>query len=52
MPWTTKDVDRKKKGLSPSQKKKWVATANGVLKSGKPDSSAIRIANSVTKKGK
>jgi uncharacterized protein YdaT len=32
MPWTVKDVDSKKKGLTPAQKKKWVKIANGVLK--------------------
>ncbi|MGW8177637.1 MAG: hypothetical protein ACWGQW_02410 [bacterium] len=54
MPWTVKDVDGFKKGLTPAQKKKWVKTANGVLKdclaSGGSNKScegkAIRIANS------
>lgn len=52
MPWTVKDVDRFKKGLTPAQKKKWVSIANGVLKqcqdSGGKDceGKAIRIANS------
>ena len=52
MPWTTKDVDRHKKGLTPAQKKKWVSVANGVLKSCKAsggsgcEGKAIRIANS------
>jgi len=52
MPWTVKDVDSKKKGLTPAQKKKWVSTANGVLKDcqkkgGKDcEGKAIRIANS------
>jgi len=51
MPWTVADVDSKKKGLSPSQKKKWVSIANAALKrcqakGGKNcDASAIRIAN-------
>jgi len=33
MPWTVGDVDRFKKGLSPDEKKRWVAIANGALKS-------------------
>jgi hypothetical protein len=51
MPWTVKDVDSKKKGLSPSQKKKWVSIANAALKrcqdkgESNCDASAIRIAN-------
>lgn len=32
MPWTTKDVDKHKKGLNPKQKRQWVATANSALK--------------------
>jgi hypothetical protein len=31
MPWTVKDVDKFKKGLSDKQKRKWVAVANDVL---------------------
>ena len=53
MPWSVKDVDSHKKGLSPSQKRKWVRVANGVLKDcqasggGKScEGKAIRIANS------
>jgi len=52
MPWTVKDVDRHKKGLTPAQKKKWVSIANSVLKDcqskgGKDcEGKAIRIANS------
>ena len=52
MPWTVKDVDGFKKGLTPAQKKKWVKIANGVLKDcqskkGKDcEGKAIRIANS------
>ena len=52
MPWTVKDVDSKKKGLTPAQKKKWVSIANRVLKDcqkkgGKDcEGKAIRIANS------
>lgn len=32
MPWTVKDVDRFKKGLTTKKKKQWVAVANSVLK--------------------
>ena len=53
MPWTAKDVDSHKKGLTPAQKKKWVSVANGVyrecMKSGTDKTcaaKAIRIANS------
>jgi len=53
MPWTVKDVDRHKKGLSPSQKRKWVSIANAVLRTCKAqgggkscEGKAIRIANS------
>lgn len=33
MPWTISDVDRFKRGLTPSQKRQWVAIANSVLSS-------------------
>jgi uncharacterized protein YdaT len=52
MPWTVKDVDGFKKGLTPAQKKKWVSIANGILKDcqskgGKNcEGKAIKIANS------
>lgn len=54
MPWSVKDVDGFKKGLSGKQKHKWVSIANGVLKSCKAKgtdeskcaASAIKIANS------
>ena len=54
MPWTVADVDSHKKGLTPEQKKKWVAVANGIYKDclakGGTDKTcapkAIRIANS------
>jgi len=52
LPWIVKDVDRHKKGLTPTQKKKWVNIANGILKDcqkkgGKDcEGKAIRIANS------
>lgn len=52
MPWTIADVDKHRKGLGKSQKRKWVRIANGRLKAclaegGKDcEGSAIRIANS------
>jgi len=54
MPWTVKDVSKHKKGLTDTQKKKWVSIANSVraqcLKDGNDektcDARAIRIANS------
>lgn len=49
MPWTVKDVDKHKKGLTPAQKKKWVDIANRRLKAcGRGqgcEASAIKIAN-------
>lgn len=53
MPWTKKDADKHKKGLSDKQKEKWAATANSVLaaclKKGGAKASceaqAVRIAN-------
>jgi hypothetical protein len=53
MPWSVADVDKFKKGLSDSEKKKWVNVANSVLEKclkngGKQDeceASAIRQAN-------
>lgn len=46
MPWTISDVDRHNKGLSKSQKKKWVKTANAILAKDGDEGKAIRIANS------
>jgi hypothetical protein len=54
MPWKISDVEKHKKGLTDSQKKKWVSIANSArascLKKGgsekECDASAIRIANS------
>jgi hypothetical protein len=54
MPWTVKDVDRHKKGLTPAQKKEWVRVANAIYgecmsKGGSEKTcapKAIRIANS------
>lgn len=51
MPWTTGDVDQHIQGLTPKQKKRWVATANAVLAKTGDDGQAIRIANA-TAKGK
>src|SRR5581483_660923 len=51
MPWTEADVDQHMKGLSPHQKKVWVAAANSALeecqhKGGTQcDAHAIRVAN-------
>ena len=52
MPWNLDDVDKHKKGLTDTQKKKWIAIANAVFKKcqadkgGDCDGMAIRIANS------
>lgn len=52
MPWTAADVDKHKKGLTPSQKTQWAKIANGALKSCQAkkgsdcEGRAIRIANS------
>ena len=52
MPWSKSDVEKHKKGLSSSQKAKWVRIANGVLeecRASKQDNCeqrAIRVANS------
>lgn len=55
MPWTVKDVDKHKKGLSPKQKRQWCDIANPALKKCMDDggdeatcaASAIRQANGV-----
>jgi hypothetical protein len=58
MPWTEADVDRHKAGLTPDQKKQWVAVANSALaaceeKGGKDcDVSAIRQADAVVEQGR
>jgi uncharacterized protein YdaT len=49
MPWKTSDVDKHKKGLTPQQKKHWVAVANSVLKETGNEGRAIRAANSKAK---
>lgn len=54
MPWSVSDVEKHKKGLSKTQKEKWVRIANSVLKEcqstrndGKEcEAQAIRTANS------
>ena len=54
MPWTINDVDKHKKGLTPSQKRQWIRIANAIydscLSGGENDKTcapkAIRIANS------
>ena len=53
MPWNAQDVDKHRKNLTDTQKKRWVATANSALascqKQGKSgcEASAIRVANSL-----
>jgi len=53
MPWTTKDVEQFKSGLTQAQKRQWVAVANTALREHQQqggsysESSAIRQANSV-----
>ena len=55
MPWTVQDVERHRKGLSDTQKRRWVAVANSVLRrclaDGKStatcEGAAIRQANGV-----
>jgi len=45
-PWTAKDAKKHtRKANTPAKQKKWARIATGVLKSGKSESSAIRIAN-------
>ena len=44
--WTSADVDRHKKGLSPKGKAKWAKIANAILAATGDDAKAIRIANS------
>lgn len=45
MPWTHLDAKRHKKGLTPTQAKRWASIANSVLKRDKDEGKAIRIAN-------
>lgn len=46
MPWSVKDVDKHKKGLSEDQKVKWVRIANHILKRDNDEGKAVKIANS------
>jgi len=51
MPWTVGDAFGKtRKANTPAKKKQWRSTANSVLKSGKSEASAIRIANAAVAK--
>lgn len=52
MPWTSADVDRHKKGLSPEQKKKWAKIANNALLHYKDEGRAIRVANAAVGRSK
>jgi uncharacterized protein YdaT len=51
MPWKPADADRHKKGLDHTQRKRWAAIANSVLKETGDEGRAIRIANSKAKRG-
>ena len=46
MPWSTKDVEEHKQGLSQDQKVRWVRIANSVLEDTQDEGQAIRVANS------
>lgn len=52
MPWNVSDVEKHKKGLSASAKRRWVKIANSILaecqetKQADCEARAIRIANS------
>lgn len=51
MPWTAKDATAKtKKADTPKKKRMWAEIADNLLKSGKSEGAAIRIANGVVKK--
>lgn len=56
MPWTAKDADSHKKGLSPKQQRQWAAVANAALEKCEKDggsdcdASAIRQANAAVDK--
>lgn len=52
MPWSVSDVDKHIKGLSDTEKKRWVATANSCLADGKDDGTCVRLANGVVSKNK
>ena len=53
MPWTLGSaIKHTKKASTPKKKKAWSAAANAVLARTGDEVSAIKIANSVVKKGK
>ena len=52
MPWTVGDVDKHHKGLTPDEKKQWVAVANKAKAAGKSDEDAIKMANGAVDKNK
>ncbi len=54
MPWSPSDGPKRhtKKAKTPAQKRAWSSTANAVLKKTGDEGKAVRIANSVVKKGK
>jgi hypothetical protein len=52
LPWTGRSARGfTKKARSPAAKRKWAKVANKVLRSGKSEGAAVRIANAVVKKG-
>ena len=52
MPWEASDATRHtKKADTPKEQSLWARIANRMLESGHSDGSAIRVANSVIKKG-
>lgn len=50
MPWSVEDVEAKNQGLTPKQKKAWVAVANSVLEQTGDEGAAIERANGVVRK--
>jgi len=53
MPWKASGAKRHtKKAKSQSQKRKWAATANSVLKQSGDEGKAVRIANAIVKRGR
>lgn len=49
MPWAPGDASKHKKGLSPTQSRKWSHVANSVLQKTGDEARAVRAANSVTR---
>ncbi len=45
MPWTAKDADKHKKGLTANQKAGWARIANAALKEYGDEGKAIRVSN-------